>query len=200
MSPCIYATRIFGQKCLPVLVLLIILTACGGGASKSQLNIGSGELLIEFPYSLERHLTDEMEVKAVLTLDGNNTYALNVDRTTKNVTGSIDGISKGNHTLVVEYFTIQDGLEYSIVKGSIDIDIGDIEIISLTYSDLIYSDDDNDGTTNIAELELGTNPFNSKSLPSSHGAHGSTNYGFKDIPLTDSIIIGTSVSVNYQTE
>lgn len=181
-----------------LLVLLTLLTACGGGVDKSRLNIGSGDLVIEFPYSLERHLTESMQVLAVLTLDDNKTYNLNVNIAEKYVSGNIDDISKGPHTLAIEYFTVENVGQFSIATEKIRINVGDIEILSSSFDEFVYSDDDKDGVTNIAELQLGTDPLDANSKPAAHGVHASNNYHVDDQIINTSTVIGKSQSANYE--
>jgi len=185
------------SRIVTILAMAIVLTACGGGTNTSQLNIGTGQLTILFPASLNKHLTDGMEIKANLTVDDTDVYALNVIPQQKLVTGTINSISKGRHTLVVEYLTTEQGVEVSIARGTILIDVGDRELLNIDYHDFVYSDDDSDGITNIAELEMGTNYLDILSVPPSHGLHGSGIYAIKDKMIGDSAVIGTVTSAKY---
>ena len=177
--------------------LFSVITACGGGANSSQLNVGTGQLIVEFPVSLTKHLTENMEIKAQLTVDGTDVYSLQVDRESESVTGTIQNISNGEHTLVVEYIIFEQGVDISIAKGTILINVGDREIIAITYNKFIYNDDDGDGITNIAELEMGTNYLDIASVPPSHGLHGSSLYAIKDKTIGDNAVIGTVNSPKY---
>ncbi|MDH5547889.1 MAG: hypothetical protein OEZ43_20110 [Gammaproteobacteria bacterium] len=182
---------------LIALGVMIVLSACGGGTSTSQLNVGSGQLLILFPASLSKHVTDGMVIKANLTVDNRDVYALNVFPQQKLVTGKINSISRGRHTLVVEYLIVEQGVDVSIARGTILIDVGDRELLDIDYQAFIYSDDDADGITNIAELEMGTNYLDTLSVPASHGLHGSSLYAIKDKMIGDNAVLGTVASPKY---
>lgn len=185
---------------LTALLTIAMLSACGGGTGTSQLNVGTGQLVIDFPASLSKHLTDEMELKAKISVDSGTPVDLVVDRQAKTVTGTIKGVEKGDHVLLVEYIIVENGAEISIATGTINISVGDFEILALVFHDFIYIDGDGDGITNIAELEFGTDLADATSKPESHGIHGSTNYAVLDKPINSSIVVGTTSSANYSIQ
>jgi len=193
-----HANRLY--LALTALLTVALLSACGGGTGSSQLNVGTGKLVIDFPVSLSKHLTDEMELKAKISVDNGTPIDLVVDRQAKTVTGTIKGVEKGDHVLLVEYIIVENGAEISIATGTINITVGDFEILALVFHDFIYKDDDHDGITNIAELEFGTDWANATSKPESHGIHGSENYAVLDKPINESIVIGTTTSTNYSIQ
>lgn len=180
-----------------IIVFVVLLAACGSGSSNGQLNIGTGDLVIEYPASLSKYVKEDTVLTARISVDRGEPVYLTVDKRAKKVTGSIDNLSDGDHMLMVEYLIEQDGELVSIATGMIHITVGDFEIIALLYRDFIYTDSDNDGVTNIAELAFGTNLLDPSSRPDAHGIHASESYSTNDQPINRSVVVGIASSKSY---
>lgn len=192
-----YVTRFFAH--FSTLSIVLFVSACGVATNESSLNIGTGQIIIEFPASLDRQLSESTEVIAKISVDGGSKTELSIDRNKMLLTGKIDKVSKGDHDLKVFYYyrNTQSGVETLIATTDIHINVGDRQIVALDSHNIVYLDDDRDGVTNLAEIQLGTDLNDPQSTPPAHGSHASQNYAIKDNIISSTIVVGTTSSTNY---
>jgi len=193
----VYFTHILRR--LIVMTACLSLISCGvGSRPDNHLDIGSGELKIEFPPSLNKHVSESMLLKATISVDGRDTSALVVDRVTRSVKGRIKDITNGEHYLVVEFFIVDQGNDVSIAKGGIQINVDGAQVLEIQFEAFVYLDGDKDGITNIAEIGIGTNYSDPNSKPDADNVHASENYFMLDNSMSESVSYGNAKSDNYE--
>jgi hypothetical protein len=175
------------------ILLTLLLSSCGQTTEspKGNLDPNRGERLsIPVPIQLQKHLSNEMIAEIVVVGTG-QTFPLVVDRATRTVTGTIDGVPIGEHTFEL-YFYI-NGIKVATARTAATIVANSTVLIS--FASLTYPDNDGDGFTNLAELEAGTDPNNAGSHPPAELPRASANYVMADL-IGISPFVGTSTNEN----
>lgn len=148
---------------LPVLLLVAGCSSSdsSGGVTARNDDQGDG---IELPVAINAGaLPSNGSLNAYISVDGGPRQALAVDLATQTVSGSLNGISTGSHQFLIEVvFAYDNGTEVMLGRASVTMDVGSGDN-SLTVNSGDYNttfDDDNDGVSNLAELNAGTDPTN----------------------------------------
>ena len=220
-----FNTLIFKDKIWGIhIVIMIALLALGCGSNsnmqsteKKPSDTQSAEnFSAPLPTTLQRHLITGGKLYADLTIVYNKTGKVVVDKKQldivgNTVTGKIDKLTADasySYTFTIDYYITRDnGTKVKIATGSTK------HFVEATPSDkprkvkidtINYFDDDKDGFTNLAELELGTytNPGEPGIRPNAELPRSSTNYILSDtmgINPTEgkTTVVGESKSANY---
>src|SRR3989338_6745265 len=152
--------------CITVLIAISSF-GCGSNSTtqsteKKTADTQSAEnLSVPLPPELERHLITDTKLTAQLIIDNDTTKPidLTVNTTNKTVTGNIDKVKGGTHTFeIIYYITDDSGNKVKVASASTNavVAAGTNTPISFPQSSIRYFDDDKDGFTNLAELEMGT--------------------------------------------
>jgi len=130
------------------------------------------------------------ELSARVIIDGAKEYDLYVNPNTNAVSGTISGVSTGNHNLEIIYFVMMSNIELVLCNYSTQVNVVAGESTSVTILDVDLNrnfDNDDDSYTNLAEVRLGTNPLSNLDFPTS---------GFPQV-VAGNGMIQTSSSANY---
>lgn len=163
-------------------ISFLILAACGEGVDpqSNTLPTGSDEgagngFSVPLPARLQKIVNGTLTAEVVL--DGGAPIPLAVEA--NNVTGQINDLSVGNHTFVINYFV--NGVLVATASTTGNITAGATTAIIFAANTIRYPDNDGDGFTNLAEVEIGTDPNNSADRPPAESPRHSTNYILADI-------------------
>ncbi|MDH5231094.1 MAG: hypothetical protein OEZ58_08015 [Gammaproteobacteria bacterium] len=154
-----------------VLVLLLLLVACDKSSEDSTgiIELNTGRVLLPFPPTLDDYLSANSQLKAYLRIDDGPQLALQVDRLQRQVRGSTGALTPGVHVVSIEYFVQHPDIELAVrvASAQTDIEIIKNKNVAVDFDHYSYFDDDNDGITNIAELQLGWDSWSdtSKTIP-----------------------------------
>ncbi|MBI3610169.1 MAG: hypothetical protein HY204_05650 [Nitrospirae bacterium] len=157
---------------------LLFLTACaqGGDPQPGGQGIASGnDFSVPLPLRLQIIVTGTLTAEIVV--DGGTPAPLTVSATS--VTGTINNLSVGSHTFVINYFV--NGVIVATANTNATITAGGTTAITFASNAITYPDSDGDGFTNLAEVEIGTDWKNAASLPPGEGPRHSTNYAMNDV-------------------
>lgn len=143
-------------------VLLSITSACSNDGSSSvtvqQQNTGT----INMPVGINAaNLPADGSLHAYIRVDDQARQELTVDLGGNTISGSISGISNGIHTFVIEVvFTYDSGTEVMLATASkqLDVSTGDNNLTIVSSDYVTNFDSDNDGLTNLEEINNGTPP------------------------------------------
>jgi len=147
------------------LFLVLTTTGCGGGSesnpppaepqttSSMQLPVGINASTLPVNGALH----------AYISVDGGSRQELSVDLGAQTVSGSLNGISPGNHIFIIEVvFIYNDNTEVMLGSANISMDVStgnnSLAVTSGDYDTTF--DDDGDGVSNLAEMNTGTDPNN----------------------------------------
>ncbi len=191
-------TKTEGQKYFFALVL-VTLVACGSGSKDSQILIGPGKLNIEYPQIITDYLQQNTNIEATLTIDGRS-HPLDVDRSNKYLSGNIPHVKNGKQTLIVDFYLANNAMEYRVASRAINVEISDLGIVAVDAGQLVFSDDDHDGITNLGELQRGTDPTDASSFPQLFGQRLSENYRIEVNPIDKTPAAGAIQSANYKIQ
>ena len=194
---------------LGILILLFAI-GCGSNTNKqtsettpADTDAQSAEnLSVPLPPTLQRHLITDTKLTAQLIIDNDTTKPtdLTVNTTNKTITGNIDKVKDGPHTFEIIYYI--DDVKVASVKTTEVVAAGTNNVITFLQANISYFDDDRDGFTNLAELEMGTKYDDASSKRVAELPRSSTNYILSDtmgISPSDgkTTVVGQSKSSNY---
>lgn len=188
-----------------VLAFLLLFNSCGEMTGPQTQTSGAGSLAPDgefstpFPKQLEKHrsgLTAEVQVvKGDGTFD--RTFTLNIDPDAHRVSGRVDGLSLGDYTFTIR-FRINGIL---VATQSTSGAVTGNATTSIAFNALQFPDDDNDGFTNLAEVQFGTDHLLAGSKPPPELFRFSTSYAMSDVvgsaPIAGASTVGTSSSASY---
>jgi hypothetical protein len=193
---CVLFTRFSSRWFLSVALALFVVGCGSGSPSSTPTTTGpSGEdFSTAIPLLLQSHTVagSTNVLSATVSVDGGAPTALAVNLTTKTVSGQIDQLSAGTHTFVITYTV--NGVNVATASGSADIVAGATRPVAFGVPR--YFDEDNDGFTNLAEIEIGTNPRSATSRPASEIPRFSQKYVLSDV-AGGVLVGGSSSSASY---
>jgi hypothetical protein len=181
-------------------ILIIFLVAGCGADSDFSINsppsVSEQDFSSPIPTFLTKHIADNggKDITAVVAVEGGALFDLTPDIANKKMTGKIDGLMKGqNHRFSLTYFI--GGVKVAESGQTVFVDAK--AATPLTFSAPTYFDDDQDGFTNMSEIETGNNPNDATDRPVSNIIRLSQNYVLADVVSTP-FLVGESSSQNYQ--
>jgi len=152
-------------QCLGLLLFSLILTACSQGADPQQGVISDDKLNAPLPKAISALSVDETNliVEVVVNGDTDNPMRIGnlvVDATMGTFSGDVSGIPAGTSTLSLVY-SIDDPSQgkVEVIRTSditIDVVVGENTPADFSSAEMIYTDTDGDGISNLDELENGT--------------------------------------------
>src|SRR3989338_8935066 len=193
--------------CITVLIAISSF-GCGSNSTtqsteKKPADTQSAEnLSVPLPPELGRHLITDTKLTAQLIIDNDTAKPIDlvVNTTNKSVAGNIDKVKGGTHTFEIIYYI--DDVKVASVKTTEVVAAGTNNVITFLQANISYFDDDRDGFTNLAELEMGTNYNDATSKKVYELPRSSTDYILTDtmgISPSDgkTTVVGQSKSSNY---
>ena len=188
-------TRFSSRLLLSVVLALVV--GCGSGSpSTTPTTTGpSGEdFSTAIPLLLQSHTVagSPNVLSATVSVDGGAPTALTVNLTAKTVSGQIDNLSAGTHAFVITYAV--NGVTVATASGSADIVAGATRPVAFGVPR--YFDEDHDGFTNLAEIEIGTNPRLATDRPKAEIPRFSQKYVLSDV-AGGVLVGGSSFSASY---
>lgn len=202
---------------LLVILMLISVIGCGSNTNQQTSEITPSDTDTKseenfsalLPDGLGRHLITDTKLTAQLIIDNDTTKPVDlvVNTTNKSVTGDIKNVKGGTHTFEIIYYITDDtGNKVQVASASTNavVAAGTNTPITFPQSSIRYFDDDKDGFTNLAELEMGTKYDDASSKRVAELPRSSTNYILSDtmgISPSDgkTTVVGQSKSSNYAT-
>jgi len=157
-------------KLFLISIVFVLLSACGG--SNNQTSIDSKATIV-VPANLQKlQLGDNNGVlRAFLIIDNDNN---NRREMTINPTGAgtasvtVDGLSRESHDITIRYEYVLEGIVYVVAEATRNISLAtgntNIDFLSDDYN-LDAFDDDEDGFSNVTELNAGSDPKNIANVP-----------------------------------
>jgi hypothetical protein len=207
------------------LLIAIIGFGCGSNSSTQSTNKDSkgtqpaSKFSATIPSTLNRHWLKEGKLRAELTIVYNKDGTVVADKQPLTISGNtvtgefkeLTADASNSYTFTIDYYiTRDDDSRVKIATGSVkhfveatpDNKPREVKIITI-----YYLDDDRDGFTNLAELELGTYTKSGEQgiRPNAELPRSSTNYTFIDtMGITPSdgktTVIGQFKSTNYSID
>jgi len=105
-------------------------------------------------------------VLAWVSVDGGERMPLEVNTTNETLSGTVEDISAGNHTIVIIIEFEDDVLGVlEIARTSLPVDVDGNTTIVLQQSDYTHANDDSDTYVNVQELIAGSDPFDGTNVP-----------------------------------
>lgn len=197
------------------ILMLFLVIGCGSNTNQQTSGMTPSDTQSEenfsapLPDGLGRHLITDTKLTAQLIIDNDiaKPVDLVVNTTTKSVTGNIDKVKGGTHTFeIIYYITNDSGNKVQVASASTNavVAAGTNTPITFPQSSIRYFDDDKDGFTNLAELEMGTKYDDASSKRVAELPRSSANYILSDtmgISPSDgkTTVVGQSKSSNYTT-
>jgi hypothetical protein len=135
---------------------LLALLGCGSESRSPQTTDPPPDFSIPLAEPLARLAPEEGALTAEVSIDGGAPISLAVDAPNKTVTGRIENVPSGRHTFTITFRI--DGIVVAIWSSEADVILGETTSLVINPSSFQYPDDDQDGLTNLAELEAGSNP------------------------------------------
>ena len=136
------------------------------------------QLSVPLAEPLARMATSESPLAAEVTVDGGTPTSLTIDLQNKKVSGRIDGLTPGQHTLAITYR--MNNLIVATWSSQVGVKAGETSLVVIDSAILQYPDDDQDGLSNLQELLTGSDPKDTNSparLLSIHVTASDTNIG-----------------------
>jgi hypothetical protein len=151
-----------------IFFVVVAMTSCSDTSSSSDR---ATRMDLSFPVQMSLANSNAVidSLQAYVTIDGGNPYQLTVDPTTSQVSGTISGVSAGDHDLVITYYVESpqgSGEEVILAtcSNTVTVIAGQAAEVAVTDDDLNRDyDDDNDGVTNLDEVRTGTDPLDPNS-------------------------------------
>lgn len=141
------------------LCIAVLVSSCGGGGGGSSATpTGQIDLSTTFNVNVNNLPTDG-DLHVYAAVDGGAQQDMQIVNTT--ASSSISSLSVGTHTVNVEIvFIYNNGTSITLSSASSTIDVVDgansLDISSISY--VTNYDDDNDGVSNLDEMNAGTSP------------------------------------------
>lgn len=161
--------KLIGHKAILVALISSFLMSCNGHESDS-ITSEHDELQVDLnpPTLVTQSLNgNTLLAEATLSLDGKrNAYPLTVNKD-NSVSGIISNIEPGIYHLYLEFYIMYPGARLPLASYSNDgVTVG-AGLQSPVHVDKynVAFDEDSDNYTNLAEVRLGSNPFDSGSVP-----------------------------------
>lgn len=192
--------RMIGPAWSPIflgLFLLLLTTGCGQDfdpGMEGEIGPAGENFSTPIPGLIgrEKLVLTPGELTAEVVVDGGSPTALDVDLDNKKVSGTIEDLSEGDHTFVVNYYInnvlVASGEQTAFIQAGTN--------TTVAIPSIRYPDSDGDGFTNLAELESGTDPLLASSRPPSEFPRFSKNYVLFDVAGL-SFLTGHAESENY---
>jgi len=190
------------------ILIAIISFGCGSNSNtqsteKKPSDTQSAEnLSVPLPPELGKYVITDKNLIAELLIDDKYIKNLDVNPTNKSVSGNIDKVKDGTHKFEIIYYIIDESdnkikvataSTNAIIAAGTKTTVGDDDDRFIFN----YHDDDNDGFTNLAELDLKTNYNDWKSRPLAELPRHSDNYILSDTMGISPTVVGKSESNNY---
>jgi len=153
---------------LLICFIIALLFACSSANDDSGKVTHDGKnLLVHFvtPAALTGSLIQDLKANIVINNASPIELLVNPDNT---ISGTISNVTPGEHDLLITYYVVLSSLPTSLatVKKSVTIVAGETTQVTITDGDLDKNiDADSDGYTNLAELNIGTDPNNRNDMP-----------------------------------
>lgn len=138
-----------------------MLAGCEGDSESNQA------LVVNMPMAVPAQYPSDGEVLAWMRLDDGSRIAMDVDTANETVSGVLNNVSAGAHTIeiIVEFDADTFGvLELARTSLPVTADGSRIEI-SFEQNDYTYANSDNDTYPNVIELIAGSDPLDENSFP-----------------------------------
>lgn len=147
------------------LAALLLATGCGPESSSPP---GSTRLVINMSAGPSQY-PPTGTVLAWVVVDGGPRIALSVDTVNDTVSGVINGVAPGQHTIeIIIEFQFNDTalgiLELARTSMTVNVS-GGTTTVSFDQSDYVHANNDNDPYTNAQEIIAQSDPFDAMSLP-----------------------------------
>lgn len=186
-----------------------LLFACSSSENNTDKVTHDGKnLLVNFvtPAALLESLIQDLKVNIIINDATPIELLVNPDNT---ISGTISNITPGDYDLIINYYVVLSSLQTSLatVQKSVTVVAGETTRVTIVDSDLDKNiDADGDGYTNLAELNIGTDPHDKNDTPGgglvlfsvangSFGQSVSNNYEIKS--RVGEPLNGTKKSTNY---
>jgi hypothetical protein len=197
-SQCTFSSRLLLSLSV---VLALVIVGCGSGStSNTPTTTGpSGEdFSTAIPLLLQSHTVagSPNVLSATVSVDGGTPTTLSVNLTTRTVSGQIDQLSAGTHTFVITYTITRANVSVNVATATTSATIAAGATTPVAFGVPRYFDDDTDGFTNLAEVEIGTNPNLASSRPASEIPRFSPKYVLSDV-AGGVLVGGSSSSTSY---
>ena len=153
---------------LLICFIISLLFACSSANDDSGKVTHDGKnLLVNLatPAALIGPLIQELKANIVIDNASPIELLVNPDNT---ISGTISNVTPGEYDLLITYYVVLSSLQtpLAIVKKSITVVAGASTQVTIADGDLDKNiDADGDGYTNLAELNIGTDPHNKNELP-----------------------------------
>ena len=145
------------------LFMLLAVTGCSsenGSVTTQSPQQGTGG--IELPVGINvANLPANGSLHAFMSVDNGTRQELNIDLNSQTVSGSVGGITPGNHTFLLQIIFIYDtGTEVTLAHASSTMEVtAGSNNLAFSATDYVTSyDSDGDGVSNLTEINTGTNP------------------------------------------
>jgi hypothetical protein len=154
-------SRHFVIKILIYLIAAVSLISCG---SENDSNTGQqgDNVLLQIPDSLLGNKVNRSNLSATITVDGGTPQTMSIDDLNDTATASLGSIPTGSHTFVIQFTYDYGGTILTVAEASKTITVAEgSNSLSFLATDYDTSfDTDNDGLTNLQELDATstTNP------------------------------------------
>ncbi|VAW58941.1 Chitinase [hydrothermal vent metagenome] len=152
-------------------LLFLALYACGGGDNSTGQNTSENKTIVELPDGVQKlTLNGEGTLNAYIVIDGDTDKKITMvlDRNAGTASLVVPALTRELHRIKITYDYTLSGVTYILATASRDIDLSS-GATNLSFSITDYQtdpyDDDNDGSSNIAELKSGTDPGDSTDTP-----------------------------------
>lgn len=147
------------------LCIAIFISACGGGSSSSSDDsdstpTASGQIDLSTTFDVDvNNLPIDGDLHVYAAVDGGTQQDMQIVNTTAST--SISGLSVGTHTIDIEIvFIYNNGTSITLSSASSTLNVVDganpLDISSISY--VTSYDDDNDGVSNLDEMNAGASP------------------------------------------
>ena len=176
------------------MVMIFLAFGCGESSDHADPTAWSTETFsASIPARIPTYLLSDLT--AEVRVDGGPAISLTVDTANGRVQGTITDLAPGAHTVEI-YFYVSGVL---VATGSTTATVVSGQATQVSFDMFYYPDEDGDGWTNLAELEVGTAWNDAASRPPSEIPRSSANYVLSDV-VGISPVIGASLSTNYEEE
>jgi len=145
-----------------LLVIILNLFSCGDDSVDIQ------ESEINFFLPAELRVNPSAAIEGWITIDGNTPIRMNINLAAHTASVSKGELSRDWHTIEIEFKYTYSGNTAELATASqvVNLGSGDASIKFYAKDYNINYDSDNDGITNIEEINKGTNPFGLKPISS----------------------------------
>lgn len=184
-------------------VTFVMLSACADGAREvSKRNTGAN-VFSAIPFALAPQHPQITNITARLQMDGLEFIPLSLNWKQAEARGLQTQLTAGLHDFVILYeANTTHGTTVILAQAQQQLDISDSAQATLVFNKWTYADDDDDGYTNLAEWQLGTDWLDAGVTPPRESMRVSGNYLFTDQVALDPIsgFTGNGSSNSYNIE